>query len=213
MFWGLVLAHFLADYPLQNSWMVNAKRHWKGLLVHVSMHVVVMCLLAWGAWAEAWRYILVLAVIHYAIDTLKNFVNVQKPQWVIGPYLFDQALHMLSIYWIARWAGGLALPLGGVWQVYAVGFLIATHVWFITERILYHADPAYLVEVNAQHWPRMLARALGIAAILLGWRALGGVTSAALAVALPYRGPYRLRAAGVDICVIVLTSVFMLWVA
>ncbi len=46
----------------------------------------------------------VLAGLHFAIDAFKNFLATRKPGWIVGPYLFDQFLHLISI-------GVVALPI------------------------------------------------------------------------------------------------------
>ena len=39
MFWYLLLAHFVGDYPLQTDWMVKFKSKWFGLGSHIVAHV------------------------------------------------------------------------------------------------------------------------------------------------------------------------------
>jgi hypothetical protein len=215
MFWTLLFAHFYADYPLQTDWMAEVKRTWNGLILHVGMHLITMLVVTWGAWREVWGYLLALAAVHYAIDTLKNLLNHRRPGWVVGPYFLDQFLHLLSITWISGWTArrlpALALPLPDALSIYLLALLWVTHVWFITERIIYHGDEAYVTEVNAHHKLRMLTRFGVCAALTLGWRALpAGAAVSAAPARTPYRGRFRRRAMLVDAAVGVGVAAFLI---
>jgi hypothetical protein len=205
-FTTLLLAHLIADYPLQTEWMVKAKRTWPGLCAHVAIHLAVLLLVCLPHTAELWPFLLALAVAHLAMDAFKNFLARRRPQWVNGPYLFDQLLHFLSIWAIAAWAPTIlpgGWPIERSWQIYLIAFLLVTIVCYISERVLHHANPAYQRELIAQRWTRMGARAILLA--LLVW--LGGVTilcgSTATKVApLPYfSGVYGRRALLTDLFV------------
>jgi len=213
MFWLLYLPHLIADYPLQTDRIVQLKRTWNGLFVHVGVHLLVVLAFTWGHWKAVFPYVFGLVVIHYGIDTFKNFLRVRRPKWVIGPYFFDQALHLLSILLIAGWidAGQPGrLPVVGTWMVYASGYLLATHIWFITERILFHLEPEYVTEVTAKHWPRMAVRGMMLTVILLVAQAVSAAVSFALVI--PYvSGSYRRRVFWIDLTVALACGVFILW--
>jgi hypothetical protein len=219
MFWYLLLAHFLADYPLQTSWMVANKRRLPVLAMHAGVHFLTMVALVGSAWKSVWFYLLLLALIHFSIDTGKNLINVHRPNWVILPYIVDQGLHYLSILgisiWISQAVPGGMLPFSSKLAVYLTGFLFATYVWFISERVLTYASPLYREEVVAQAWSRMLTRA-GLVGILL-W-GVGQITPAtslsASAAALPYfSGNYGRRALLTDVGVALGVLVFILLAA
>lgn len=207
IFWLLYLAHFLGDYPLQPGWLVKAKRNWRGLLLHVCIHLAAMLLVVGPVRRLIWPYLLLLAGSHFAIDMLKNLFFKYRPQWVIGPHLFDQFLHLLSILLIANWIQGAVpetlLPERHVWPIYVVGYLLATYVWFITERIVSYADPAYQREVTAYPWSRMITRAALVTLFLLGWQFLpAAIVPAAATIQIPYAGGrYGRRALVTDLCV------------
>lgn len=206
MFWYLYLAHFLADYPLQPMRLVLAKRHWKGLTVHVAIHLVVMLLIAGAFRRTLWPYLLLITGIHFSIDAFKNFLATRRPHWIIGPYFFDQFLHLLSLIGVAAWINqalpAASRPPAAVWPVYALGYLLATHPWYVTERIVHHADEAYLRELDIYFWWRNAGRVLLLSLFLWSWQALlaGGVGLAVAAVQLPYlSGDYRRRTLLVDV--------------
>jgi hypothetical protein len=122
----------------------------------------------------------------------------------------------LSILLVTTWIGEQVdpsqLPMTPQWHIYALGYLLATYVWFITERILAYADKPYQQELNAQMWPRMAARALLLTLLLLGsnWLVRGQAVGV-LVAPLPYLfGPYRWRALLVDIAVAVLSALLIL---
>lgn len=178
MFWYLLLAHFIGDYPLQPYWMVRYKTRSTVRLLHVSIHFVVMLALSGSSVTRLWPYLLALAGIHFFIDTGKNIVNTLRPDWVIGPYVIDQMTHYLSIglvaAWIDRTAGSLVLPLSQNLVVFTLGYLLATYVWYISERIFTSGIPAYQEQVIQQSWSRMLVRASLLSALLFGLKSLQG---------------------------------------
>ncbi len=139
MFWILFLAHLIADYPLQTDWMVRAKRTWSGLTLHVTIHFVTMLVLVWPATRFIWPQLLALAGLHFAIDAFKNYLATHKPGWVVGPYFFDQFLHLVSIWMVATWIMSSPPPVSPLlpvsWAILSIGYLLATYVWYITERV------------------------------------------------------------------------------
>lgn len=200
MFWTLFLAHLLGDYPLQTDEMARAKRHWPGLLRHVAVHLLVLLLMAGMASMTIWPYLLALAAAHLAIDALKNANMRRWPGRVFSMYLLDQGLHIVSLLLAARWiVAETGVMRDRPWMVYAAAYLLATHVWFITERVMAgqrragplageagEADPAV---VEAGRWRRLGVRALALTVYLLLGRALLGEPQVGLALAgLPLVG-------------------------
>ncbi|HMN26529.1 MAG TPA: DUF3307 domain-containing protein [Caldilineaceae bacterium] len=181
MFWPLFLAHLLADYPLQSDWMVQAKKTWPGLATHVAVHLATMLIVLNGflrfEWHATLPAILAVAVLHFAIDTWKNILARRWPQWIIGGYLQDQALHVISLllvaYWQARTSSGAPFAIATPWLLYVCGFILVTHAWFVTERVLAYRDKVYQQWVSAYLWPRMTGRALLFSILLAGWNLWG----------------------------------------
>ena len=186
----LLLAHLIADYPLQTDWLVKAKRTWPGLSLHASVHLVTVLVVCLPYTSMLWPYLLTLGVVHFGIDAFKNLLAVRRPQWIAGPYLFDQLLHLISIWLIAAWAVATlpnGWPIERPWQIYAIGFLFVTKVWQITERVLFHADAGYQRELMRMGTSRMTARVLLLALWLLMGRSLDTSRPLAGAAALwPY---------------------------
>lgn len=177
MIWNLLLAHLLADFPLQPLWLVRSKERTWGLVVHGAIHFLTTLLLVGAARATVWPQVLALVVFHFTVDVIKYRMSFTRPLWSVVSYFVDQATHVLSLIVAAAWiasalpgAGGLIDPMIAV---YASGYLIATHVWFVTEKTIWQARIAYRAEVELTFWPRMLVRAGLLTAVLyLGTLAL-----------------------------------------
>ncbi|UCH59787.1 MAG: DUF3307 domain-containing protein [Anaerolineales bacterium] len=216
MIWIILLAHFLADYPLQFPWILRNKHRAHAVAVHAGIHLLVLLLLVGAERARIWPYLVVLTVIHFFIDLGKNLVYKLRPNWVVVPYIVDQCIHYVVIFGTAAWMqavlGDISLPFDPRWAVLATGYLVVMYVWFISERIIVYGTPSYQAEVQAQAWSRMLTRG-GLLTILL---AINGIsTSAAVAAittaTLPYvEGKYRWRAFVTDIMVVCTTWLFTL---
>jgi hypothetical protein len=211
MFWRILLSHVLADYPLQPDWIVFNKRKAWGLGIHIGIHFAVMFILVGPARVHIWPKLLVLAGVHLLLDITKSSITPPRAKSAIPHYLLDQLLHVISIYLIAGWIDRSLdpslLPDSSEWPILATGYIVATYVWFITERTAYSNDSGYLLELEDHFWSRMVGRALMLTALL--WVAPGwGVISLGMAIQLPYvNGDYRRRALTVDIAVAVATAV------
>jgi Protein of unknown function (DUF3307) len=223
MTWHLFLAHFLADYPLQPGWMAHNKRRPHVMLGHVSVHFLVMLLLAGESRGQVWPFLLALTLAHLMTDISKETVHWLRPKWVIGPYVIDQMIHygtiLLTGAWIERAVGPVRLPFSPQAAILLTAYLVGTYVWFISERIFVYADPSYREEVQALLWPRMVTRAAMLTGMLwiLQWSGgspgrlsgsgAGGLTggmaaAAGVAVSVPYlSGKHRQRAFLTDVIV------------
>ena len=164
MFWTLFLAHLIADYPLQPNRLVIAKNHIPGLTIHVSIHWLTMTILTWPVRIIIWPYVLAITIMHFGIDYFKVFLGRKKPQWVIGPYLWDQPLHWISLILVGFWmekSTSLTVwaVLSPLW-IYGIGFLMCTYIWYVTERVLTYRDRDLQARVTGSMWPRMGVRLL-----------------------------------------------------
>lgn len=208
-----VLSHLIADYPLQTEWMVEAKKIWWGRLLHVSVHFLVLAALTIGYWSSLLPFIVALTVSHYLIDTLKAHLGRTHPDWVIGPYILDQALHFITLgtaaVWIAQVLPPSAYPRSAPWAVFLSGYLFVTYVWHISERIMSHKDQPYKAEVEEMFWTRMVGRAAWLTLFIFIWQwALGGPRIATL----PYvTGRHRSRALIVDLAVTMMTALLVVF--
>lgn len=207
-----ILAHFLGDYALQTGKMVEAKQRWSGLLLHIGVHIALLFALTWGIWPQVYLHLLLIAAIHLLVDTLKSTIAKLRPEWVIMPYLADQALHLGTIFFVGSLMDpALAPPLAGNWEKFLLALILATQAWFITERILFYRDPDFVAEINQHAYARSAARAVMMFAIYFAFIGLaqGPAIAAAGGIGIYTSEKYRIRVLLLDITV-ALASAFVL---
>lgn len=96
----MILAHLLADFPLQTNLLYQLKRSTTaGLWLHSSLHAVTAFLLTGLRW-DLWYVWLFLLVSHALTDWAKLNSKIKK-QWV--GFLVDQAVHILVMVVITLW--------------------------------------------------------------------------------------------------------------
>jgi len=221
MFWTLLLAHLIADYPLQTDAMVQAKKRLPGLTLHVGIHLATMVVILMGLLRIEWRVALpavaMVTLLHFAIDLWKNMLSKRKPQWVIGGYLQDQVLHVASLLLTTYWfvpSDYWALP--APWVIYASGYVLVTHAWFVTERVITYRNQPRQQLVGAQLWPRMMSRALLLTTLLIAQQQIGPVSNpVGMLTAWLFTWPYGAGEAWprfwlIDIAVAVVVTAFIL---
>jgi hypothetical protein len=190
MFWRLLLAHYLGDYPLQPDWMNARKDKIWGLALHISVHWLTAFVLIGPNRLQVWLPVTVLAGVHFFMDWFRTSMTKFWANRKSLAYVIDQMLHVIVIVVIARWIGrilGGGDPFGGErWPIYLIGLLLSTYVWFISERIFAAQNPRYLALLQAQFWSRMIVRG-GLFTLLV--LVESGFTSGAgmLGFMLPYR--------------------------
>ena len=127
---ALLLAHVLADFVLQTGSMVKRKREARNLLLHFLI-VIATAFIAIGRIdiLDIWQPIMLLAIIHIAIDMVKIFALPKT----LSAFLADQAAHLLTIatiawFWPDIYAGGIWSSFAGSSGImmYIAGLLIAT---------------------------------------------------------------------------------------
>lgn len=100
---ALLTAHLLADYPLQNGWIIANKKKPAAMAVHIGV-VFLLTLLALRG--EIWPA-LTIAALHLGIDLIKT-------HWApdtLAAYIADQLAHfatLAAVFWV--WPG-----LGDLW--------------------------------------------------------------------------------------------------
>jgi hypothetical protein len=217
MFWNLLFAHFLADYPLQSNWIAANKNKFPVLALHAGIHLFTMLAVSGLAWRQIWPFLFLLAIIHFSIDASKISFTSRRPDWITVPYLADQGLHYLTIagvaWWIQQSHTGLSVLIDARLAIFSTGFLLATHVSFISERVLAQRNPAYVEEVLRQRWPRCAVRAFlwGSLVWLITPQALL-VTAAAIGLHWPYlSGKYARRALLTDLLIVIIAVLWVQW--
>jgi len=166
MFWLLLLGHFLADYPLQTDGMVRAKKRIAGLLMHIFIHFVTLFILLSTMTKLETNINLVLALsiscLHLGIDHWKNVLSTLRPTWVIFSYIQDQILHLVSLvlvcYIYSQYSQVKTFQIDSLMVLYSIGFILISHFWFVTERVLSNEDCIRIQWLNTVMWPRMMSR-------------------------------------------------------
>ncbi len=215
MIWNLLLAHFLGDFVLQTDWMVRHRDKLWVLTLHASIHFVLMFFSAGQSRWVIWPYLLLIALIHFVQDRIKNNLTNRRPDWIRKAFIVDQALHFATIWVVVQWlqiiAGLIPVQQKPIWVIIAIVYLIVTRVWFISERIFYLSDSDYQQSVNNTKTSRMLVRA-GLLSLFLVVSNLA-TTGLALVFSNPYpESEFRRRALLTDISVSLLAMIFLYWV-
>jgi hypothetical protein len=101
LFWLLILAHFIADFPLQSDkvYALKAKNKW-GLLPHIFISVITNVLVGFPflRFENFWFTIIFLAFTHYSLDWLKIILTKNYLSDSMFTFLLDQALHIFFIW-------------------------------------------------------------------------------------------------------------------
>jgi hypothetical protein len=176
MFWIILLCHFIADYPLQTNAMVVAKKHMAGLIMHVVMHCMTMLVVLCGILSidtsVGISLSLIMSGFHLIIDYWKNVLSKLRPEWVIKAYVQDQVLHYLSIllvcYLSQKFGWTSFLEVTNSMIIYAIGFVLVTHFWFITERIFSYKNASYDQWMADTMWSRMMSRSILYSTVIVG---------------------------------------------
>ena len=214
MFWNLFLAHLLGDYPLQPMWLVRSKSQMWGLVLHGSIHLLTLLLLVGSFRTEIWPQILALAIFHFLVDVVKYRTTEGRPERTVSSYFIDQAVHITSLIVVAAWINSIVPEAGDAFNtallIYISGYIIVTHVWFVTEKTISHKDTEYNEEVQTTLWPRMISRGAFLT-VLLAVGAFGLGIAAALQ--LPYSRDTQWRRALITDFVVVVTGAVLISLA
>ena len=96
------------------------------------------------------------------------------------------------------------------WVMIAISYLLATYVWFVSERALNLSNSDYVLKLNDTKFSRMVARA-GMVSLFLFIRAWV-FPGLAMVLPNPYSSPeYRQRFLVTDVGVSIFVILFLLW--
>jgi hypothetical protein len=128
-FAALLFAHVLADFVFQTNAMVANKRN----PLILGLHILIVYAMAVAALGSVHPGLLVLALVHGAIDAGKMILTlVWKASRGLAPFLIDQGLHLLSLIALTLvlpdlWAQGLWA--GGAIVTGEDGGILGTGLW------------------------------------------------------------------------------------
>lgn len=150
-FAALFLAHVIADYVLQTTWMVVNKKRPIAMAAHITLVLGTMCATTWTL--NPW--FLALATLHLWIDIVKTYAMPEG----LGAYVADQVLHVASI-------AGIALLAPQIWPMSPLAEVEALPLYYmIIGGVLFAAR-------GGQYAVAMLVHAKGTGSghgIVLGW--------------------------------------------
>jgi len=101
VFWYLILAHLIADFPLQSDkiYAIRLKHKW-GVLLHVGIYFLTNLVIAFPflRYRQFWFAILFLAVTHLIEDWAKIALTRKAIQDSLGLFFIDQVVHVFFIW-------------------------------------------------------------------------------------------------------------------
>lgn len=103
IFWLLILAHLIADFPLQSDKVFALKLKYKwGLFPHIFIHFITSLLVAlpYLKYRNFWIAIFCLVGAHFLLDWLKLIATKKIIRDSLLIFLLDQLLHVFFI-WLA----------------------------------------------------------------------------------------------------------------
>jgi hypothetical protein len=117
LFKMLILAHLVADFPLQTALIYRLKkRYLAGQLPHAMICFVTMAIAGYplvGYWSF-WCFIFLMACIHLAVDYFKlTFLDRMYSGNNLWTFLLDQAMHVSAIATVFLTSLPLSPALGG----------------------------------------------------------------------------------------------------
>jgi len=105
VFATFLLAHLIADFPLQTNTMVRLKKEGPhGILLHVTVHVIIAAVLLNDPLGN-WQLLLWLSCVHWVIDWTKIVLGSES----LYSFVADQVAHIFSIFIIVGIAYGLEI--------------------------------------------------------------------------------------------------------
>jgi hypothetical protein len=174
----LILAHFLADYPLQSDGMVAYKsKHFTGIVLHSLMHVLTSVLLGlpFVLQGNFWLAIGVMFVTHNFFDQGKVWIHQRfKKANRFLFYCLDQVAHLAVIVgssWL--YLRNLTPDFGGCWPAIYQNktllnfILVLTLVTFFYDVTRWTYRNSKKPQPYVRDWPMMGRNAL-IVAIAFG---------------------------------------------
>ena len=127
LFLKLLLAHIVGDFVLQTKGLVRRrKENVFYLLLHVLIHVALLCLVFLPDILLYWQYIAFIGVAHLAIDSLKIMGERRWPSSPVVLFIADQFFHVSVILAVVGYHSGFSLyDMEGVFSARFLAYTIA----------------------------------------------------------------------------------------
>ncbi len=133
LFWTLLLAHIIGDFPLQTDFLYKWKKvkSW-GVLPHVLVCTVINIFALYPFWEkpQIWITIGALGLVHALLDRGKILISSYLKKDNLLQFFLDQILHVTSIWAAAFWLSNFIVtdrcqPFGITMECRYVIYLIA----------------------------------------------------------------------------------------
>lgn len=212
MIWFMLLAHFIGDFPLQPDWMVRRKSNFWVLLLHVSIHFVLMMVLVGSVRIVIWPFLFLLNLVHLVQDYLKILLTNLRPNRIVFLFFADQVLHSGAIFGtvvlIKTIRPEINIQGNSAWPIIAIAYLVVSYTWYISERVINYANTEYLQDIKNTKIPRMFARSGFVSLFFL---ARAWMPEFSWLVILPYpNSAYRKQALISDLSISSVVIIFLL---
>ncbi|MCK4533056.1 DUF3307 domain-containing protein [bacterium] len=130
LFWRLILAHLLADFTLQTNRIAEKKsKDLFGVFIHSFIFLILSLSLSVGFLGKNWIYIVIIALSHFFIDTLR-MIGIKKYKQTDNVLFFilDQVFHLSIIFLVWKCCLVFSAPLlRERWVIILSLYIIATH--------------------------------------------------------------------------------------
>lgn len=130
LFWRLILAHLLTDFPLQTNKIAEQKS--KGIfwvIVHSLIFLMLGLILSYKFLEKIWVYIVIITCSHFLIDSIR-IVGIRKYGMSdnVLSFLLDQLVHILIIFLFWKFLFISFSPvLEEKWTVILCLYIVATY--------------------------------------------------------------------------------------
>ena len=159
LFLRLLLAHFIADFPLQTTSVYVIKvRDKHGLWVHTSIIFLMSLLFVYPYWGYPWMWVYLVGstLVHHASDAIKIYLNrTGSPRHFLLRYVGDQIVHVSTA------SAVLLLPIGhlrledanpGLWaKIYNSDFLMLYGSLLI---VATYFSTYFIEALKKSYWPK-----------------------------------------------------------
>ncbi len=98
-----IISHLLSDFLFQTSKIVNLKVEEKirGYYIHgLIIFVCTFVLILFYGFNTAFKFALIISILHIVIDFIKNKIYIKSPQMELSIFIIDQFLHFVIIFFV-----------------------------------------------------------------------------------------------------------------
>jgi len=163
LFATLLLAHLIADFPLQTNGLYRLKsRHWAGVLLHAAIHYLITALLIKNPLTH-WHALIPLFVLHVIIDWVKLQVDFKFQS--LG-FLLDQMIHLLALVLLAAWLSKISGILSPMILYPALAYALIPGLLMFLSVLTIDLER---FSSNSVRWPRLKSSQIVMLSHLVGY--------------------------------------------